>query len=486
MKKLSSQLFFLLAVVLVSRLILMLIFPLTDTTEARYAEVARIMMETGDWITPYFDYNIPFWGKPPLSFWLQALSFKLFGVNEFAPRFPSWISILLIMGLMYHLLACVADKRTGLWASLIFSSFALVYMLSGVVITDPFLALGTTLSMISFVMVLKHQPSYWGYLFFTGISIGLLSKGPIALVLLGGTIGLWLLLSPKRWRSLKLLPWFSGLLLTAVLTLPWYIAAEMKTPGFLEYFILGEHFYRFIIPDWKGDLYGSAHDKPKGTIWLLWFQASFPWGILAILVILKKMFKQPSRSKLWQTLAKEDISLYVIWALFPMMFFTLSGNILWTYILPGLPPLAILLALYFNQSQNNLTEKYPRLLYFGVLFVPLSLTVFSIYINQNDNLIRTEKYLIEYYESVATEKEPLLFIDERSFSARFYSRGRAQLVSMKEFKQQFRQNQDQQEPLSNYYIAVPEDLLGRVKKTRSLPLETLYSNKRYELYKIAY
>ena len=225
MKKLSNVLLLMLAVVLVSRLILMLIFPLTDTTEARYAEIARIMMETGDWITPYFDYNIPFWGKPPLSFWLQALSFNLFGVNEFAPRFPSWISILLTMGLIYHFLACVADKRTGLWAILIFSSFALVYMLSGVVITDPFLVLGTTLSMISFVMVLKHQPSYWGYLFFVGISIGLLSKGPIALVLLGGTIGLWLLLSPKRWRSLKLFPWFSGLLLTAVLTLPWYIAA---------------------------------------------------------------------------------------------------------------------------------------------------------------------------------------------------------------------------------------------------------------------
>lgn len=217
---------------------------------------------------------------------------------------------------------------------------------------------------------------------------------------------------------------------------------------------------------------------------MLWFQASFPWGILAILLILKHLFKQPSRSALWQALTKEDISLYVIWALFPMIFFTLSGNILWTYILPGLPPLAILLALYLNQTQNNLTEKYPRLLYFGVLLVPLSLTAFSFYISQNDNLIRTEKYLIEYYESVAAEKEPLVFIDERSFSARFYSRGKAQLVSMKKFKQQFRQNQNQQEPLSSYYIAVPEDLVSWVKKTGRLPLEKLYSNKRYELRKI--
>jgi len=501
MKKLSSQLLLLLAVVLVLRIILMLIFPLTDTTEARYAEVARIMMETGDWITPYFDYNVPFWGKPPLSFWLEAFSFKLFGVHEFSPRLPSLIATLLTTGLIFHFLTSMSDKRTGLWASLIYCSFALVYMLSGAVITDPFLVLGTTLSMVSFVMVLKHKAAYWAYLFFVGISIGLLSKGPIALVLIGGTIGLWLLFSPKRWHSLKLFPWFSGLILLAVLTLPWYIAAEMKTPGFLEYFILGEHFYRFIIPDWKGDFYGSAHDKPKGTIWLLWFQASFPWGILAILVTLKQLLNQSSRSKLWQVLTKEDISLYIIWALFPMLFFTLSGNILWTYILPGLPPLAIILALYLNQPQNNLTEKYPRLCYLSVLVVPLSLSAFIYYNYQNDNVLRTEKYLIEYYDSVATEKEPLVFVGERSFSARYYSHGKAQLMSMEEFKKHFRQNQytqdhdlqshdlqshdlQNQSQASSYYIAVPEDLVNSIKKTTHLSLETLFSNKSYELFKI--
>jgi 4-amino-4-deoxy-L-arabinose transferase-like glycosyltransferase len=462
----------------------MLIFPLTDTTEARYAEVARIMMETGDWITPYFDYNIPFWGKPPLSFWLQAIAFKLFGVNEFAPRLPSLIATLLTTGLIFYFLTSVADKRTGLWASLIYCSIALVYMLSGVVITDPLLALGTTLSMVSFVMVLKHKAAYWGYLFFVGISIGLLSKGPIALVLIGGSISLWLLLSPKRWRLLKLFPWVSGLLLMAVLTLPWYIAAEIKTPGFLEYFILGEHFYRFIFPDWKGDLYGSAHDKPKGTIWLLWFQASFPWGILGLLVILKKLFKQPSRNVLWQTLTKDDISLYVIWAVFPMLFFTLSGNILWTYILPGLSPLAVLLALYLNYSPKNLSVKYSRLFYFTVLVVPLSLTAFTFLVYKNDNIIRTEKYLIEFYESVATAEEPLVFIDERSFSARYYSRGKAQLIPWNKDQELLQKQQLSGKKGVSYYLAVPEDLVSRMKKKNRLPAEKLYSNKRYELYKI--
>lgn len=81
--------------ILISILLLRLLglgaYPLMDTSEARYAEMARKMVELNDWITPMFDYGVPFWGKPPLSFWTQAASMKLFGINEFAARFPAWL-----------------------------------------------------------------------------------------------------------------------------------------------------------------------------------------------------------------------------------------------------------------------------------------------------------------------------------------------------------------------------------------------------------
>ncbi len=64
-------------------------YPLMDSTESRYAEIARKMLETGDWLMPQFDYGVPFWGKPPLSTWLSAASMAIFGVNEFAARLPS-------------------------------------------------------------------------------------------------------------------------------------------------------------------------------------------------------------------------------------------------------------------------------------------------------------------------------------------------------------------------------------------------------------
>ena len=76
-----TNLIWLLGTLLLVRIIAMAVVPLADTTEPRYAEIARLMLTTNDWITPWFEPGVPFWGKPPLSFWAQALSFKLFGIN---------------------------------------------------------------------------------------------------------------------------------------------------------------------------------------------------------------------------------------------------------------------------------------------------------------------------------------------------------------------------------------------------------------------
>ena len=85
-------------VLLIFRLLLTVTIPLLDKTEARYAEISRIMQETKQWIVLQIDYDFPFWAKPPLSTWLSAGSFELFGINEFAARFPSFLlSVILII-----------------------------------------------------------------------------------------------------------------------------------------------------------------------------------------------------------------------------------------------------------------------------------------------------------------------------------------------------------------------------------------------------
>ncbi|MCK5664688.1 MAG: glycosyltransferase family 39 protein, partial [Thiotrichaceae bacterium] len=86
--KLSLAIIF---IAILARLLGIIEYPLHDPTEARYAEIPRLIIETGNWIMPPFDYGVPFWGKPPLTFWLTAISFKLFGYSEFAARLPVFL-----------------------------------------------------------------------------------------------------------------------------------------------------------------------------------------------------------------------------------------------------------------------------------------------------------------------------------------------------------------------------------------------------------
>ena len=111
--KIIKSLFWITAAVLLLRLVSLGFNPMFDTTEARYAEIGRLMYETGNWITPLFDYSLPFWGKPPLSFWATAASFHIFGVNDFAAHFPHFLFMLGIVALMYffikrHLISSVS------------------------------------------------------------------------------------------------------------------------------------------------------------------------------------------------------------------------------------------------------------------------------------------------------------------------------------------------------------------------------------------
>jgi len=457
----------------------MIYFPLQDTTEARYAEMARIMAETGDWITPYFDYNVPFWGKPPLVFWLEALSIKLFGVNDFAPRLPSLLFTLATAGLIYHFMRKTKDQESAFWAVTIYFTTLLVFLLSGAVILDPVFTFTTTLAYISFVMVLKDRETYWGYLFFVAIALGLLSKGPLILVLVAGTIGLWLLFSLKRWRVFKLYPWVTGILLMLVITLPWYIMAELKTPGFLDYFIIGEHFKRFIDPGWSGDLYGVAHKRAHGMIWVDWLIVSLPWGVIAIFLTLKTVMNARSLKPVKTYLQNEEYSFYLLWALFPMLFFSLSGNVLATYVLPGLPALAIILAIHFQKRPFFTNEKALHRTLNLLYIVPLLIIILLIYAGKDRTILRTEKFLIAEHAAIAKADEPLFYLKRKQFSARYYSQGKMVFISYEALKEL-----ENTQSIKSYYLAVPENELPRVEKIVGHKLKKIDSSKLFDLVKI--
>ena len=455
----------------------MALLPMIGTSEARYAEIARIMSETGDWITPWFDYDVPFWGKPPLSFWLGALSFNVFGVNEFAARLPSWLVNVGILVLIYHLTHRLVGKRQAIIACLVFSTMGLSFMMAGAVLTDPFLALGIALSLVSIILALREPSSSWCWWFFVGLAIGLLAKGPLAPVLIGGPIFLWAIWR-RKWRDLYHgLPWFRGLLLTAIIVLPWYILAELKTPGFLNYFIIGEHFLRFIDPGWSGDLYGDAHKQSYGTIWVYWIWSTFPWGAIALVVLLARYFKNKTKSI--RTKLTDEQQLLLIFSFFPGLFFTFSGNILWTYQLPALIPLAILIAIFVPVSVPS--TKIGKLSGISAIaFVPALLMFIGFYGYFYPDKLKTEKTLVAYYNKYKEETSPpLIYMGKLPFSARFYSKGRVSTMTLGEVHTLLKDSDD-----LIYYLAVPNKTIDHVMASLQGQVSVETTNKRFTLVKI--
>lgn len=418
--------------VLSLRLVALALLPLGDKTEARYGEIARLMLQTGNWVTPQIDVGVPFWGKPPLSTWLSACSFKLFGINEFAARLPSFALGLAVLWLTYRLASRYQGRDCGLRAILILAITPVFFVSSGAVMTDPALLLGSTLAMTSFGLAINQQSgrSVWGYLFFIGLAIGLLAKGPVVLVMTGLPIFLWILWQ-RNWSQVwRQLPWGAGLLLVIVLSVPWYLLAEYKTPGFLDYFLLGEHWKRFMVHGWKGDLYGSAHAMPRGTIWLYWLLAACPWSFAGLYAVCRKQAREQLKA-FWRE--KKGWNAYLLlWAVTPMLFFSLAGNILWTYVLPGLPAFAILLAGIFQSHQENIPAAAERTRrQFSVLGLGMaalySIALIIVCVAPVSDRISQKKLISEYQALRAGGSEGLVYLFEKPYSADFYSNGGAYL-----------------------------------------------------------
>lgn len=276
-----------LAALLILRVGTLGLYPLMDTTEARYAEIARKMPEVNDWITPWFGDGVPFLGKPPLSFWVTAASFKLFGVNEFAARMPHWFLRVATIWLVW-LTAAQRARREAMYAAVLLAGSGLFFLAAGAVMTDMVLTVSTIIALRGFWLAIYGTPAQRlreRWLFFAGIGLGLLAKGPVALVLICMPVVAWAFATRMVAQVGRTLPWLRGSLLALLIAVPWYVGAELNTPEFVQYFLLGEHWHRFVTLGWTGDLYGSAHQYPTGTIWLFALADLFPWTLLLSLAL---------------------------------------------------------------------------------------------------------------------------------------------------------------------------------------------------------
>lgn len=476
-------------------LLSMAVVPFYDTSEPRYAEIARIMASTHDWIMPWFGPGTPFWGKPPLSFWAQALSMNLFGYNEFAARLPSWLCLVMSNGFLLAGVTALRGRRIAVWSAVVYNTCALVYITSGAVLTDPYLAMGTTLSMISFARCVRRRDGsvavqgagaggipaapcslWWQYGFFIGLSIGLLAKGPLAAVLIGAPVALWYALNLKRREWTTCLPWGKGLALAALLSVPWYILAEIRTPGFLDYFIVGEHIRRYLDPGWHGDLYGKAHVEPYGMIAYFWLQATFPWGLLMLGSVVGALRSTRIRSAI-SAISDDPLRNYwLAWALFTPLFFAFSANILWTYLLPAIPPFAILAATIIDTLIAESAMRDRKLMAMAAI-VPAAVLALSVVAFIRPEIRGSERGLVHYAERHDAPALPLLYLTRLPFSAQFYSSGHASQINKVGLAEKIAQG-------ARFLLAVPKDETKAVAHLLGHPLKSLYINDRYVLVEV--
>ena len=433
----------LLGLLLLVRLIAMAVTPYFDTTEARYGEISRKMVEMNDWITLWFDYGDPYLSKPPFAFWLTALSFKLFGVREFVGRLPHLLISLAIVA-MVGWLAGRRDRDARLPAGALLFGIFLYFVLAGAVMVDVEFTLALTMSMAGFWLAMEDRERPPGAidwpaagLFFGGLVIGLLTRGPIAVVLPAMTLVLWTVWYRRGRDAWQRLPWLSGTLATLALSLPWYVLTELHTPGYLRYFIIGEHFQRYLIPGWTGDRFGFAHKVPIGMVWVYAVLGTLPWSVILPISLWRwhKTRSPDSADGGGATAVPDDRAwrdYLLLWALVPMVFFTFSAQVNIPYVMPALPALTLLTVRWVVRRVGT-GQPVMRALNIGLAFdLLLSIALLRVAMMPSAMAYRTDMYLVRAYQQAATQTAsdsspaPLIYVGRRpTFSGQFYSRARA-------------------------------------------------------------
>jgi 4-amino-4-deoxy-L-arabinose transferase-like glycosyltransferase len=448
---------FLLIVLIASRGIINCLLPLMDKTEARYAEIARIMVETNNWIVLHIDYDIPFWAKPPLSTWLSAISIKVFGLHEFYIRLPYLITTIIIV--LFISRYDKIENKIFFLTPLILLLMPEFYLHAGVVSTDTILNFSIILVMLSFWEAIgKESGSKWWYGFFIGIGMGLLSKGPIILILTIPPIFVWLFVYKEELKKLKKIPILSGLFLTFLISCPWYYLKELKSPGFIDYFIYGEHFRRFFDSGWKGDLYGFAKQQPFGIIWLFSIISIFPWSFL-IITRFKTIIKEAFKNK-W-------VCFLVCWMLFTPVFFTFSSSLIHTYTLPIAVPASLLITNFWSDL------RFKR--YYLLISIVLYLSILPVfYSGMLDETIQNncDKELVENY---IVSDYSLFYLNYKSFSSQFYSSGSIKNISLNQLKKKIKNEEKFAVIIENSELKkVDLSVIKQLKEIRKTRKKNLY------------
>ncbi len=315
---------------------------LVPTDEGRYAEMAREMVVTGDWITPRLN-GIKYFEKPPLQTWMNALTFKVFGLGEWQARLWTGLSGLFAIFLVGYTGFRLANKRAGIMASVVLGSTFWWAGLGHVNTLDMGLSGMMSLALCSLLIAQRDQATQneqrnWMLLCWTGMALATLSKGPIGIVLPGAVLFLYTF-AARDWRIWRRIHLPLGLLLFSIITVPWFILVSLANDEFLRFFFIHEHWERFT---------SKVHHRAGPWYYFipLLIAGIFPW-----LGLLFQSLWTGAKTRQLGTTFQAGKFLF-IWAVFIFFFFSVSGSKLPSYILPIFPALALLIAIHLERKAH--------------------------------------------------------------------------------------------------------------------------------------
>jgi 4-amino-4-deoxy-L-arabinose transferase-like glycosyltransferase len=322
---------------------------LMDDVDAVQAQIARNMLTSGDWVTARLD-GVMYLEKAPLVYWAMAVSYKIFGVHDWAARIPIVLAAIALAWVTALFGKWAFGESAGFYAGLCMASGVGLFLFTRILIPDVILTLTTALAMWAFLRAVdqeENHPRLWALLFASCMGIGLLLKSLIGVFFPVASALIYLLLTHQFfslwiWKRLHLV---SGLFVVLAIAAPWHILATLRNPpyfeftlhsgpgqyhGFLWFFFINEQLLRFLNMRYPRD-YDTV---PRALFWLLTLVWFFPWSVY-LPAALKLSFKPADRAGRTRLLA-------LCWAGVVMVFFTLSTTQEY-YSMPCYPALALLI-----------------------------------------------------------------------------------------------------------------------------------------------
>ncbi|KAF0159794.1 MAG: glycosyl transferase family protein [Syntrophaceae bacterium] len=317
------------------------VMPQMEPDEARYSLIPSAMNETGNYVTPHIKNTI-YLEKPPLASWGTAVSFKIFGENDFSARLFTGLCAWGCILLTFFIGRSFRDEKTGLYAAAVLTISVFPFIMGRINILDMPLTFFLCLSIwFGYLSLTSEKKRYRSYLFYFTCALAFLTKGIIGVAFPFAILVIWLIWV-GRWREIGRLISPVGIVILLIVVCPWLYLAHKENADFLWFFFVREHFLRFTT---------QMHGKTEP---FYYFLPIIIGGMLPWLVYLIRAWQQKNiKACLFQ---KDDNKLLVVWFLFIFIFYTVSSSKLAPYIAPVFLPIALFAGRIFRNHEDELPD----------------------------------------------------------------------------------------------------------------------------------